>query len=140
MPNIVDDTPILSPKGTFPATVVEVIDNFKIVINKGEVDGIRKGERILLYRLSDDEIIDPQTGESLGYLEIVKGTGKIIHLQEKMSIIESDQTKLIKTTYRRNRYPFIPKPNGLPEDTQETEESVLVPFDEPQVGDRVKPI
>ena len=29
----VTDTPLLSPKETFPATVAEVIDNFKLVIN-----------------------------------------------------------------------------------------------------------
>jgi len=57
----VTETPILSPKGTFPATVVKVIDDYKLVINRGEISGIREGQRMLVYNTSEEEIKDPQT-------------------------------------------------------------------------------
>jgi hypothetical protein len=112
-------TQILSPKGTFPASVAQVIDNYKLVINRGKKNGIREGQRMLVYRLSDEKIVDPDTGRLLGYLELVRGTGRIISIQEKMSILESD-------SYLPNINIFISK-NRLQ-------------FDNPKVGDKVKPI
>ena len=66
----VTETPLLSPKGTFPAAVVKVIDDYKLVMNRGEQNGIREGQRMMVYRIDDEEILDPHTGESLGFLEL----------------------------------------------------------------------
>ena len=71
--------------------IAYIIDPSTLVLNVGNVDGIEKGQRFLVYGLSDDEIIDPQTGDSLGYLEIVRGTGSVSYVQEKMCIIQSDK-------------------------------------------------
>ena len=94
----VTETPILSPKGTFPATVAKVIDNYKLAMNRGEQNGIREGQRMMVYHISNEDIKDPNTGESLGFLELVKGTGRVIFVQDKISIIETDQKK----TYRKS--------------------------------------
>lgn len=131
------DAPVLAKKGTFPASVVQIINNNRLAINKGKDDGIRLGQRMLVYELSTDEIIDPNTGESLGYLEIVKGTGKVINIQEKMSIIESDQTRLIKRTYHPQTSRFY---NYTSIPSEEIEEQVIIPFEDVKIGDQVKPI
>jgi hypothetical protein len=110
----VTEPPLLSPKGTFPATVVKVIDHYKLAINRGKHNVIRQGQRMMVYYIDDEEILDPNTGESLGYLELVKGTGRVIFVQDKISIIESD--KMIDKLGKR------------------------LPFENPQVGDLVKPI
>ncbi len=68
----VTETPLLSPKGTFPAKVVKVIDDYKLVMNRGEISGIRKGQRMMVYPIDDEEILDAHTGESLGYLDLVQ--------------------------------------------------------------------
>lgn len=65
-------------------------DHLQASLNVGSNDGISMGDRFLIYTLSEHEILDPETNESLGFLELVKGTGKVIHLQEKMCTIESD--------------------------------------------------
>ena len=93
------DAPVLGKKGTFPATVAKVLDNYKLVINKGSEDGIRQGQRMLVYGISDEEIKDPRTGKSLGYLELVRGTGKIAYIEEKMSILESDKISESSISY-----------------------------------------
>lgn len=131
------DAPVLAKKGTFPASVVQIINNYRLAINKGREDGIRQGQRMLVYELSRDEIIDPNTGESLGYLEIVKGTAKVINIQAKMSIIESDQTRLIKKTYhpQTSRF-YVDTSRPL----EEIEEQLIIPFDDAKIGDQVKPI
>jgi hypothetical protein len=130
----VTETPILSPKGTFPATVAKVIDDYKLVMNRGEQNGIREGQRMMVYRIDDEEILDPHTGESLGFLELVRGTGRVIFVQDKISIIETDRKK----TYRKR---IENPPLGLSSYKSEVVESdELKPFDNAQVGDLVKPI
>lgn len=129
----VTNTPVIAKKGTFPATVAKVIDEHKLVINRGSEHGIREGQRMLVYHISDEDIKDPETGESLGFLELVRGTGKIIFIQEKMSIIESDKVKR------------IPPKNNYIDPLQSFGEQVFgkeikLPFDNPQIGDKIKPI
>jgi hypothetical protein len=79
----------------------------------------------------NEEIKDPDTGESLGYLEIYKGTGKIIHIQEKMSIIESDRHGWKKAESSYLLPSFLSEPISS---------EYILEFDEPEIGDLVKPI
>ncbi len=148
------EAPSIAKKGTFPATVVKVIDPFTIIINKGEKDGMRQQQRILLYQISTEEIIDPNTGESLGFWEITKGTGRVVNIQDKMATIESD--RVIKPTssildkavgidrsLERKRFEsLIDNMKGISE-TEKLKlltEGIKQPFENPQVGDKVKPI
>jgi hypothetical protein len=132
MKNITEQ-PITTKKGTFPAGVAAIISDQKLAINRGREHGLKEGQRVLVYRLSDEEIKDPNTGESLGYLEIVKGTGKVINVQENLATIESDKIILVD----KPRSPFQPPPSW---ESPIQKEPVIMPFDNPQIGDSVKPI
>jgi hypothetical protein len=126
--------PVIAKKGTFPANVADIINPLRLVINRGENDGVRLQQRVLVYSVSNEEIKDPNTGESLGYLEIVKGTGRVVHLQDKLATIESDKTR----SYLRklvSSYTF-----SVPREQEVIEVSESVPFEDPEVGDLVKPI
>ena len=68
--------------------VAEIISDRKVVLNKGSQDGISDGDKFVVFRLGQ-EIHDPKTGESLGILEEIKGKGKVIHVQERMCIIQT---------------------------------------------------
>lgn len=70
--------------------IAKVIDKDRLVINKGEFDGITSSQKILVY-FNDEEIFDPDTNESLGCLEIICGLGKAEHIQPKMATIISDK-------------------------------------------------
>lgn len=120
----------------FPAAVANIINEYKIVINRGNEHNIRLGQRFLIYSLSDEEIIDPITNEPLGYLEIVKGTGKVINVQERISVIESDKTEISnrKIIKKGSLYSF------LGDAVEEIESPQRVPFEFVQVGDKAKPI
>jgi len=127
----------------FPAKVVKIINNCQIVINRGEEHGIRTGMKILIYTLSDEEIKDLDTGESLGYLEIVKGTGVVTHTQPKMSTIESDKKRnTSRTITTKAPMPGFPSYTKSDWPQQEIVESSpeIIPFANPEVGDMVKPI
>lgn len=116
--------------------VVSVLDDYKVVINAGSNQGIKKGQRYLLFTLSDKEIIDPDTHESLGFLEIVKGTGKITHVQEKMSTIESTEYKTLPKKIRRKNDNYNLFSGSYEEETEPEHEQL--PFDDPEIGDLVK--
>jgi len=126
----------------FPAKVVKIINNCQIVINRGEEHGIRTGMKILIYTLSDEEIKDLDTGESLGYLEMVKGTGVVTHTQPKMSTIESDKkrntSRTITTKVPMPGFPYAKSDWPQQEIVESSPE--MVPFENPEVGDMVKPI
>lgn len=119
----------------FPAKVAKVIDPFKVVINRGADDGVKVGQRFLVYGFGDD-IVDPDTRETLGRLEIVRGTGVATHVQSKLAILNSEKKeagskRIVRSptviTWQPNEETFVGSP-------------VSVPFEEPVIGDLAKPV
>jgi len=119
----------------FPALVVEVLNEYEVVINRGSSHGIKTGQRFLVFELSEKEIYDPETEKSLGFLEIVKGTGKITHVQDKMATIRSDMLEYEKSIIKRKSGLF---PFGSEEENISSPE--LQPFEEPKRLDKAKPV
>lgn len=78
----------------YSARVAAVVDPYTIVLNKGEVDGIKVGDRFVIFNIGGT-VRDPETGRSLGELEIVRGTGEVIHLQEQMCTIETRRSRML---------------------------------------------
>jgi hypothetical protein len=75
-------------KERYFAKVVKVIDRYTIVINAGSDKGLGVGKRFLIVGLGET-IVDPDTKESLGELEIVRGKARVTHVQERMATLES---------------------------------------------------
>lgn len=101
--------------------VAYIIDNNQLVLNVGKNDGIEPGQRFLIYGLSEEDIIDPETNQSLGKLELVRGTGAISYIQDSMSIIKTDM---------KERSPLA----GLVRNYE------VIPFSNPQIGDFAREI
>ena len=118
--------------------IVKVIDDYKVVINKGAEDGIKEGYKFLVYSLGD-EIYDPDTKESLGILEIVKGYGKATHVQNRMTTIESCKVTKKPSTKKvvKNNNPILAMV-GSSETITYDENTILEPFESPEVGDCAK--
>lgn len=122
-------------------------DNLKIVINAGENKGIKIGMKFIVYA-KGEELFDPDTNESLGRLEITKGMGKVTHVQEKISTLESANIKTIapKKTIKRPNPNSLMYPNSLMFSYNQLYEEVSYgegktitnPFNDPCVGDFVK--
>lgn len=81
-------------EGSSIAVVAKVIDAYNVVINKGSLSGLKEGDRILIYEVTED-ITDPISYRSLGPLELNKGTGKIVDIWENKAIVQSDMIKSI---------------------------------------------
>jgi hypothetical protein len=93
---------LLSPKGTFPAKIIDIITPYQLVMNRGKQNNIQVGRRVLVYEPTTEQIQDRWE-----YLEIVKGKGEVISVRENEATIESD---------------------------------FLTEFENPKIGDLVKPI
>lgn len=123
----------------FPGAVTEVLNAYTLVINRGEQDGVEKGQEYIVYALSEEPLTDPDTGEQLERLEQVKGKGKVVHVQQKIATIQSNR----KESDRNERVVHRGDPLG---GTVFGEEKVeikpdpdVLPFNDPERGDRVRP-
>jgi hypothetical protein len=115
----------------FPATVVKVIDDYLVVINRGSDHGIKKGDAFLVYFVEGDELHDPNTGEALGHLEIVRGSGSATHVQPKLTTLRTNRTTSSRTV----------RTGGLSALYSPVEQEVkLVPYEDAAVGDFAKPV
>lgn len=126
-----EDTPTTTIK------VAHVISELRVVINKGSNAGIKMNQRFLLYTIGED-IVDPDTGQSLGKLELVKGTGRVTHVQPLQATIESDMERNVRTSRRfPGTFGLFSKGMGGEEVIYGTDK---IPFEYPETGDLVKPV
>jgi hypothetical protein len=118
--------------------VAHIKSSTELVINAGSQDGIEEGQRFQVFAMGED-ISDPDTGESLGTLEIIKGIGRITHVQERISTLQSDMKKPASKVVRRPSSPFF---RAIGEGW--TEEKIMPAeqsnFEKPELGDFVRPI
>lgn len=105
-----------------------------LVIDIGSEHGLPKGAEVVVYVLGE-EIVDPETNESLGKLEIVRGTGTVEHVQTRMAIVKGATTKVRKRVVKS---PFQPFWAGQEEILENVEEPAY--FVDVQVGDLVRVI
>jgi len=107
--------------------VVKVLSPERIVINQGFAEGVTPEMKFLVYT-PGEEIVDPDTKKSLGVLEHAKGRGRPVHVQEKMSVIETYEFEIFKREGG----------NGEGGDAEPQQEKVRRIFDNVAVGDHVK--
>lgn len=115
--------------------VIKVIDNKTLVINAGFKKNIIDNYEFLVYEIGE-ELFDPDTNESLGKLEIIKGTAKPIHIQENMAIIQSNRYNIVedKKIIKKSSL-FV---GSQVEEIIEPRERTIKPFNNPAIGDFVK--
>jgi len=65
--------------------VAKIIDEYRLLMNVGEAHGVKPGMHFIVFE-EGDEITDPETGEPLGKMELVKAEVVVQHVQERMSL------------------------------------------------------
>lgn len=122
------------------ARVVKLVDHgyahdpLEVVLNRGAIHGLKEGDRFIVFGIGP-HIIDPETGEDLGELEMVRGQGKVVHVQEKIATIRSTERSRTRPARRILRQALIG-----PSIEEEFEPETEVPFESVQLGDYAKPI
>jgi hypothetical protein len=71
--------------------VAKVLDEFRVVLNAGEEDGVKPGMVFAIFSIGE-KVTDPVSHDILGRLEIVKGRVRIDHVQPNMCIGHSSDT------------------------------------------------
>ncbi len=69
--------------------VARILNDESIVINRGSAHGVKEGMRFAIFT-ELEEIKDPETGSSLGKLELVKARVVAMHVQENMATAEAE--------------------------------------------------
>jgi hypothetical protein len=82
------------------AKVIQKIDDYKFVINRGSANDVKLGSTYLIFRLGE-MLIDPDTLEQLGILEIVIGRARVVHIQERLATLESAETTTVPGTIKK---------------------------------------
>ena len=65
--------------------VARVVSPTELILAAGSNDGVEEGMEFVVYSLSD-AITDPDTGEDLGRVEIVKARVIAAHVQERITV------------------------------------------------------
>lgn len=128
------------------AKVVHVVDPdaayapVEVVLNRGARDGVKLGDRFLVFG-EGPNIIDPDTGKDLGRLELVRGRGEVVHVQEHLATIrtiERRRTRPAKRITREAGGSLLNGPGRVVE--EELAPEVETPFEAVRLGDLAKPI
>lgn len=75
--------------------IIKVLNKYKVVTNLGS-KSVELEQKFRIIKLGE-LILDPETNEELGRLEIPCGNVKVISVQEKMSIMESSDYDIEET-------------------------------------------
>jgi len=121
--------------------VVKVLSPLEVVVDIGNADGVGTSSRFLVFR-HGEEIKDPDTNESLGILEIVRGRGEAKHVQEHLTTVRSIERRVERRDRVRQRLvgQFERLIQIAPAESEMVTEEVevLAPFEQVQTGDLVR--
>lgn len=123
--------------------VVHISDKFSAVINAGAEQDVKVGMKFLIVGLGD-LIQDPDTGEELERLEIVRGRAEVVHVQTKLSTLKSieaerqpDTREIKKVTSRSTGIAALIGPQDVVTESITPSEPVLLELKGVMVGDLV---
>lgn len=114
---------------------------YELAINRGSRDGIKLGQKYHVFGYGP-ELNDPDTGESLGRIELVRGRGEIVHVQDHIATLRSIERRPErrgKRIIRDSSIAALVQGRG-PIVEEEWPADEMVPFVNVSVGDLVKPI
>jgi hypothetical protein len=97
--------------------VAQILSPTQVILAAGAEQGVREGMEFIIYEWGH-QVLDPETGESLGRLELHKARVKVSQVQERLSVAN--------TLARTVRRPYFP--SGFATFTETTYEPL--PLDE----------
>lgn len=117
--------------------IVKIIDSQKLVINAGLSDGISRGQKLIVFD-PGEEVIDPETGESLGTLDTIKCYLNVSDVFDKMAICVNAATMSDNLNFAGILLNGMNEPKPLPVDAEDISGG-LQPRTRIKIGDLVRP-
>lgn len=71
--------------------VVKILDEYTLIINAGAKHNIKSTDEFQILDNEGSEVVDPETHDIIGYLDLIKATVEVSELQDKMCICTSKQ-------------------------------------------------
>ncbi len=65
--------------------IAKIVSPTKVILAAGADQGVQEGMEFVIYELSDP-VLDPETGDSLGRLELHKARVRVSQVQERLSV------------------------------------------------------
>ncbi|MCT0953853.1 hypothetical protein EFL41_09975 [Weissella cibaria] len=78
----------------YETRIIKILDKYKVLILGGWDDGINKGDWFNIIERGEN-VIDPETSESLGTLDFVKIRLEVVNVYEKFSVLSNMVTQTI---------------------------------------------
>src|SRR5699024_2741137 len=72
--------------------IVKILDEYNVVINAGINQDIKQGDQFQILDKEGSDVIDPDTKEIIGTLDLIKSTVEVTELHEKMCICSSQSS------------------------------------------------
>ncbi len=83
--------------------IAKIISTKQIVVNAGSNDGLEVGDKLeIIDKFGDEPIVDPDTGESLGTLDLIKGNVIVSKVYPHMAIADSPKVSPFLQAMRPN--------------------------------------
>ncbi len=70
--------------------IARILDEYNVVINVGRLHGVTEGRFFVIYSPGEEDLKDPDTGKSLGCLEVVKGYVSATHVQDNLTLCTAE--------------------------------------------------
>lgn len=84
--------------------IAKIVNDYTFIINGGSTDGVEEADEFNIVQKEDFEVLDPDTGESLGSYELIKGKIYATNIYPKFSICE---TRTYQQTVNTNAFQNI---------------------------------
>lgn len=68
--------------------IVKIINEYNVVVNAGSNNYLKENDILEVYQ-PGQEVIDPETGESLGTLDFVKARLRVVNVLPRMCVCEN---------------------------------------------------
>lgn len=78
------------PISVLKGKVIKILDDQRVVVDIGYEQGIKKDMKFFIFEYGE-EIRDPTTNEIIDKIERIKHKIKVTHIQEKFSIMKSNE-------------------------------------------------
>lgn len=84
---------IMKNKKPITGYVAKILNSRQLVINKGKVNGVKKGMIFKVLDTKGENIKDPESGKILGSIERPKVSLRIIQVKSKIAVAETFKSK-----------------------------------------------
>lgn len=106
--------------------VVKIIDDKSLIINGGVFDGVNEGDIVTIIGKSEP-VVDPETRDVLGKINVIKAKLNVCDIYEKMSVCEAQYVSDLAASIIKSNPLFATKQKALNVD----------PFDISGSGDKM---